>query len=79
MDFLFLCILILVVLFTTISLRRLFSEKSEKKLLSEIEKDILEEFSLNKTNLSGSENINFDGLVQWIEDEQLEEEIKKKR
>lgn len=78
MDFLFLCILILVVLFTTISLRRLFSEKSEKKLLSEIEKDILEEFSLNKTNLSGSENINFDGLVQWIEDEQLEEEIKKK-
>tara|TARA_B100000282_G_scaffold238772_1_gene181388 strand:+ start:323 stop:562 length:240 start_codon:yes stop_codon:yes gene_type:complete len=79
MDFLFLCILILVVLFTTISLRRLFSEQSEKKLLSEIEKDILEEFSLNKTNLSGSENINFDGLVQWIEDEQLEEEIKKKR
>ncbi len=79
MDFLFLCILILVVLSTTISLRRLFSEKSEKKLLSEIEKDILEEFSLNKTNLSGSENINFDGLVQWIEDEQLEEEIKKKR
>lgn len=79
MDFLFLCILILVVLFTTISLRRLFSEKSEKKLLSEIEKDILEEFSLNKKNLSGSENINFDGLVQWIEDEQLEEEIKKKR
>ena len=79
MDFLFLCILLLVVLFTTISLRRLFSEQSEKKLLSEIEKDILEEFSLNKTNLSGSENINFDGLVQWIEDEQLEEEIKKKR
>ncbi len=79
MDFLFLCILILVVLSTTISLRRLFSEKSEKKLLSEIEKDILEEFSLKKTNLSGSENINFDGLVQWIEDEQLEEEIKKKR
>ena len=79
MDFLFLCILILVVLSTTISLRRLFSEQSEKKLLSEIEKDILEEFSLNKTNLSGSENINFDGLVQWIEDEQLEEEIKKKR
>ena len=55
-----------------------FSEKSEKKLLSEIENDILEEFSLNRSNLSGSENINFDGLVEWIEDEQLEEEIKKK-
>jgi len=78
MDFLFLCILILVVLVTTISLRKSFSEKSEKKLLSEIENDILEEFSLNRRNLSGSENINFDGLVEWIEDEQLEEEIKKK-
>ena len=78
MDFLFLCILILVVLVTTISLRKSFSEKSEKKLLSEIENDILEEFSLNISNLSGSENINFDGLVKWIEDEQLQEEIKKK-
>ena len=68
----------MVVLVTTISLRKSFSEKSEKKLLYEIENDILEEFSLNRSNLSGSENINFDGLVEWIEDEQLEEEIKKK-
>ena len=61
----------------SVTFKRKFKNRENEKLLAEIEEDFVEEYNINKNNPSeGSSNL--EGLIEWIEDQQLEDEIKKK-
>lgn len=57
--------------------KKKFRERENKKLLEEIEKDFQEEFDI-KQKVSSDDSSRFKDLIEWIEDEQLKDEIKKR-
>ena len=77
MELAFLSILFLATIAVSITFKRKFKDKENEKLLAEIEKDFVEEYNINKSN-SFEDSSNMEGLIEWIEDQQLEDEINKK-
>jgi hypothetical protein len=61
----------------SVTFKRKFKDKENEKLLAEIEKDFVEEYNINKSN-SFEDGSNMEGLIEWLEDQQLEDEINKK-
>lgn len=78
MEFIIIVLLTFLGVFTAIQFRKFSKEKHERKLLEEIEKDFIEDFSLSKNNSSNDQNTDFSGLIEWIEEAQLEDQIKYK-
>ncbi|MAH26545.1 MAG: hypothetical protein CMI19_06280 [Opitutae bacterium] len=77
MELAFLCMLFFATIAVSVTFKRKFKNRENEKLLAEIEEDFVEEYNINKNNPSeGSSNL--EGLIEWIEDQQLEDEIKKK-
>ena len=77
MELAFLCILFLATIAVSVTFKRKFRDRENEKLLAEIEKDFVEEYNINKNN-PFEDSSNMEGLIEWIEDQQLEDEIKKK-
>ena len=77
MELVFLSILFLATIAVSVTFKRKFKDRENEKLLAEIEKDFVEEYNINKNN-PFEDSSNMEGLIEWIEDQQLEEEIKKK-
>lgn len=77
MELAFLSILFFVTIAVSITFKRKFKDRENEKLLAEIEKDFVEEYNINKNN-PFEDSSNMEGLIEWIEDQQLEDEIKKK-
>lgn len=77
MELAFLSILFFVTIAVSVTFKRKFKDRENEKLLAEIEKDFVEEYNINKNN-PFEDSSNMEGLIEWIEDQQLEDEIKKK-
>tara|TARA_E500000178_G_scaffold48329_1_gene43588 strand:+ start:62 stop:298 length:237 start_codon:yes stop_codon:yes gene_type:complete len=77
MEFAFLSILFLATIAVSVTFKRKFKDRENEKLLAEIEKDFVEEYNINKNN-PFEDSSTMEGLIEWIEDQQLEDEIKKK-
>ena len=77
MELVFLSILFLATIAVSVTFKRKFKDRENEKLLAEIEKDFVEEYNINKNN-SFEDSSNMEGLIEWIEDQQLEDEINKK-
>ena len=77
MELAFLSILFFVTIAVSITFKRKFKDRENEKLLAEIEKDFVEEYNINKNN-PFEDSSTMEGLIEWIEDQQLEDEIKKK-
>ena len=77
MELAFLSILFLATIAVSVTFKRKFKDRENEKLLAEIEKDFVEEYNINKNN-SFEDSSNMEGLIEWIEDQQLEDEINKK-
>ena len=78
MEILFILVLIIISFVITNKFRKFSKEKNESKLLDEIENDFIEDFSWDDSNLNDNESSNLKGLVEWVEDIQLEDKINKK-
>lgn len=77
MELAFLSILFLATIAVSVIFKRKFKDRENEKLLAEIEKDFVEEYNINKNN-PFEDSSNMEGLIEWMEDQQLEDEIKKK-
>jgi len=77
MEIAFLSILFLATIAVSVTFKRKFKDRENEKLLAEIEKDFVEEYNINKNN-PFEDSSTMEGLIEWIEDQQLEDEIKKK-
>lgn len=77
MELAFLSILFFATIALSVTFKKKFKDKENEKLLAEIEKDFVEEYNINKNN-SFEDSSNMEGLIEWIEDQQLEDEINKK-
>ena len=77
MELAFLSILFLATIAVSVTFKRKFKDRENEKLLAEIEKDFVEEYNINKNN-PFEDSSNMEGLIEWMEDQQLEDEIKKK-
>ena len=77
MELAFLSILFFATIALSVTFKRKFKDKENEKLLAEIEKDFVEEYNINKSN-SFEDSSNMEGLIEWLEDQQLEDEINKK-
>ena len=84
MELAFLSILFLATIAVSVTFKRKFKDRENEKLLAEIEKllaeiekDFVEEYNINKNN-PFEDSSTMEGLIEWIEDQQLEDEIKKK-
>ena len=77
MELAFLSILFFATIAVSITFKRKFKNRQNEKLLAEIEKDFVEEYNINQ-NKPFEDSSNMEGLIQWMEDQQLEDEIKKK-
>ena len=77
MEIAFLSILFLATIAVSVTFKRKFKDRENEKLLAEIEKDFVEEYNINK-NSPFEDSSTMEGLIEWIEDQQLEDEIKKK-
>ena len=77
MELAFLSILFFATIAVSVTFKRKFKDKENEKLLAEIEKDFVEEYNINKSNFF-EDSSNMEGLIEWLEDQQLEDEIKKK-
>ena len=77
MELAFLSILFLATIAVSVTFKRKFKDRENEKLLAEIKKDFVEEYNINKNN-PFEDSSNMEGLIEWIEDQQLEDEIKKK-
>jgi hypothetical protein len=77
MELAFLSILFFATIAVSVTFKRKFKDKENEKLLAEIEKDFVEEYNINKSN-SFEDGSNMEGLIEWLEDQQLEDEINKK-
>ena len=78
MEILFILVLIIISFVITAKVRKFSKEKYESKLLDEIENDFIEDFSWDDSNFNDNESSNLKGLVEWVEDIQLEDKINKK-
>ena len=76
MELAFLSILFFATIAVSVTFKRKFKNRENEKLLAEIEEDFVEEYNINKNNPS-EDSTNLEGLIEWIEDQQLEDEIKK--
>ena len=76
MELTFLVILFLATIAVSVSFKRKFKVRENEKLLAEIEKDFAEEFNANKDN-SFEDSSSMESLIEWVEDRQLEDKIKK--
>jgi hypothetical protein len=77
MELAFLSILFFATIAVSVTFKRKLKDKENEKLLAEIEKDFVEEYNINKSN-SFEDGSNMEGLIEWLEDQQLEDEINKK-
>ena len=77
MELAFLSILFLATIAVSVTFKRKFKDRENEKLLAEIEEDFVEEYNINKNN-PFEDSSTMEGLIEWIEDQQLEDEIKKK-
>jgi len=77
MELAFLSILFLATIAVSVTFKRKFKDRENEKLLAEIEKDFVEEYNINKNN-PFEDSSTMEGLIEWIEDQQLEDEINKK-
>ena len=77
MELAFLSILFFATIALSVTFKKKFKDKENEKLLAEIEKDFVEEYNINKNN-PFEDSSTMEGLIEWIEDQQLEDEIKKK-
>ena len=77
MELAFLSILFFATIAVSVTFKRKFKDKENEKLLAEIEKDFVEEYNINKSNFF-EDSSNMEGLIEWLEDQQLEDEINKK-
>jgi hypothetical protein len=77
MELAFLSILFFATIAVSVTFKRKFKDKENEKLLAEIEKDFVEEYNINKSN-SFEDSSNMEGFIEWLEDQQLEDEINKK-
>ena len=77
-EFIFLGLVACTAGVVAVRFRKFIREKNEKQLLDEIENDFLEEYSLEKSKLPTSKNEDFRGLIEWVEDAQLEDDIRSK-
>ena len=73
MEILFILVLIIISFVITAKVRKFSKEKYESKLLDEIENDFIEDFSWDDSNLNDNESSDLKGLVEWVEDIQLED------
>ena len=77
-EFIFLGLVACTAGVVAVRFRKFIREKNEKQLLDEIENDFLEDFSLEKSKLPNSKDEDLKGLIEWVEDAQLEDDIRSK-
>ena len=76
MVFVLLASLTLIAVFIAVRFKKLINERNEIQLLEEIEKDFIEDFSLESADITNIKSDDLKELIEWMEDVQLEDKIK---
>lgn len=76
MVYVLLASLTLIAVFIAVRFKKLINERNEIQLLEEIEKDFIEDFSLESTDITNIKSDDLKELIEWMEDVQLEDKIK---
>ena len=76
MVYVLLASLTLIVVFIAVRFKKLINERNEIQLLEEIEKDFIEDFSLESADITNIKTDDLKELIEWMEDVQLEDKIK---
>ena len=76
MVYVFLASLTLIAVFIAVRFKKLINERNEIQLLEEIEKDFIEDFSLESADITNIKSDDLKELIEWMEDVQLEDKIK---
>jgi hypothetical protein len=76
MVYVLLTSLTLIAVFIAVRFKKLINERNEIQLLEEIEKDFIEDFSLESADITNIKSDDLKELIEWMEDVQLEDKIK---
>lgn len=76
MVYVLLASLTLIAVFIAVRFKKLINERNEIQLLEEIEKDFIEDFSLESADITNIKTDDLKELIEWMEDVQLEDKIK---
>ena len=76
MVYVLLASLTLIAVFIAVRFKKLINERNEIQLLEEIEKDFIEDFSLESADITNVKSDDLKELIEWMEDVQLEDKIK---
>lgn len=76
MVYVLLASLTLIAVFIAVRFKKLINERNEIQLLEEIEKDFIEDFSLESADMTNIKSDDLKELIEWMEDVQLEDKIK---
>jgi len=76
MVYVLLASLTLIAVFIAVRFKKLINERNEIQLLEEIEKDFIEDFSLESSDITNIKTGDLKELIEWMEDVQLEDKIK---
>ena len=76
MVYVLLASLTLIAVFIAVRFKKLINERNEIQLLEEIEKDFIEDFSLESADITNIKSDDLKELIEWMEDVQLEDKIK---
>ena len=75
MVYVLLASLTLIAVFIAVRFKKLINERNEIQLLEEIEKDFIEDFSLESADITNIKSDDLKELIEWMEDVQLEDKI----
>ena len=75
MFYVMLTSLTLIAVFIAVRFKKLINERNEIQLLEEIEKDFIEDFSLESADITNIKSDDLKELIEWMEDVQLEDKI----
>ena len=75
MVYVLLTSLTLIAVFIAVRFKKLINERNEIQLLEEIEKDFIEDFSLESADITNIKSDDLKELIEWMEDVQLEDKI----
>lgn len=76
MVYVLLASLTLIAVLIAVRFKKLINERNEIQLLEEIEKDFIEDFSLESADITNIKSDDLKELIEWMEDVQLEDKIK---
>ena len=76
MVYVLLASLTLIAVLIAVRFKKLINERNEIQLLEEIEKDFIEDFSLESADITNIKSDDLNELIEWMEDVQLEDKIK---